>query len=56
LAIFVAVTILCDALKDATILGKQGRPKKGEEKGTNVPLRGGNPAYGLAGLDRDLRQ
>ena len=37
------------------ILGKRGRPKKGEEKGDNVTLkgRGNSSAYILARLDRD---
>jgi hypothetical protein len=42
------------ALDRAITLGKQGRPKKGEEKPTNGRIKyGGNPAYILARLDRD---
>jgi hypothetical protein len=41
-------------LADAVHLGKRGRPRKGEErKGTEIPLRGGNPTYIIARLDRD---
>jgi hypothetical protein len=37
------------------VLGKRGRPKKGEGKGDNVTLkgRGNSSAYILARLDRD---
>ena len=39
---------------DAIVLGKRGRPRKGEEKTSNRKIKGGtNIAYTLARLDRD---
>jgi hypothetical protein len=40
-------------LDQAVKLGKQGRPKKGEEKGCNTTLKRGTAAHWLARLDRD---